>query len=92
MQTDTETAQPLYTIVEVETPITVTINWSKLTFGDAMALQKAAGDNDAAVEMMGPLISKLIGQPADDLPIGLIMDISKAITARLTTGSPSAKN
>ena len=88
MQNDTQTA-PIYTIVEEETPITVTINWSKLTFGDALALQRAAGDSDEAVAMMGPLITKIIGQPADELPIGLIMDISKAITARLTGSAPT---
>ena len=80
-----------YTISEVETEIHVTIDWSQLTYGDAVALQKTVGDPEAATAALEPLISKLIGQPAAGLPMGLMMEIAQRITVKLAGDAP-AKN
>lgn len=80
-----------HTITQVEAPVHVTIDWSKLTFGEAKNLQRTEGDPDAAAAATVALVSRLIGQPAEDLPISLMIEISKAITARLG-GTAAAKN
>lgn len=79
----------------VDTPVTVQVDFSRLTFGDYLRLRKVQGGSmtdDEAEAMIVELVSKLTGQNALDLPGMAVNAILAELGQRATMGAPSAKN
>ncbi len=81
------------TVEFIEDPVTVKVDFAKLTWGDLIALQKRGetGSEEEAEQLMTGLISKLTGQDAYTLPAYVVSEIIGAVMAR-AQGDASAKN
>lgn len=81
------------TIEFVEVQHKVRVDLTKLTWGDALALQKAQTDaamtDDEREHMTTAMVSKITGQDAESLPAVVVAKVLKAIgerTGQATTG------
>lgn len=83
----------------VETPIRVSVDMARLTWGDLLELQrlqrlaKTDADGDAGGEAertLNALVSKITGQDATELPAVVVSGVIEAIKER--TAGTAAKN
>lgn len=80
------------TVEFVEEPVNVKVDFSRLTWGDLLKLQRRGdtGSDEEAEKLMTDLISKLTGQDAYDLPAYVVAEIIQQVMARAQGNS--AKN
>lgn len=79
----------------IDTPVRVSVDFSRLTFGDYLRLRKIQGgglSDDEAEQMIVDLVTKLTGQDALELPGMAVNAILAELGQRASQGSPSAKN
>lgn len=75
-----------------DTPIAVTIDMTRLTWGDVVAIQRAqAGSEADAQATLEAIVTKVTGTPAQDLPAQAFTAVVEAMMQR-ATGGDTAKN
>lgn len=79
----------------VEPQIDITVDLSKLTWGDLLNLQRVVGSQiteGQAIEMISAIVTKVTDRNANDLPAVAMQAILQAIFERAHLGDSSAKN
>lgn len=81
------------TVQFIEEPVNVAVDFSRLTWGDLLRLQRRGetGSDEEAEKLMTDLISKLTGQDAYTLPAYVVAEIIKQVMAR-AQGDATVKN
>ncbi len=81
------------TVEFIEEPVKVQVDFSRLTWGDLLKLQRRGdtGSEEEAERLMTDLISKLTGEDAYTLPAYVVTEIIQQVMAR-AQGDGAAKN
>lgn len=83
------------TISFVETPVTVTVDMSKLTWGDLLAIQRATAGNtseDQAAGLINDVLTRVTGEDVEKLPATAVSEVLKAVMARVQNSGQAEKN
>lgn len=75
-------------ITEKELEFAVELDWSRLTWGDLLEFQKAAGDEERS-RLMGDLIERLSGLELAQMPALVVTELGQRVVARLSGSAKS---
>lgn len=82
------------TVNFVDTPLTIDVDLSKLTWGDLLKIQRAMGGTlaeDQAEELLNGVLSRVTGQDATGLPALAVAEVLRAVMDKVS-GGKSEKN